>query len=124
MQGLCIGFAIGCAVVAVWGAVYMWLLRPRLIGRKRLAHFNPPKSTSRYYEDKVVSVVGEGERTELPYHDLPWEKIYVGEHAIYLELKLLSLFAILRPEDFTVGDPDAFPAFLWEKAGLPAKDIT
>lgn len=120
---LCIGFAIGFAIVAVWGAVYMWVLRPGQIGRKRLMQMQGSKGTLRFYENDFVTIMGEKGDT-LSYRDFPWTKLYIGECALYLELKLLPLFSVLQPRDFSVGSYDDFPRFLWEKAGVSAKDIT
>lgn len=123
VQGLCIGFAIGCAIVAVWGVIFMWLVRPRIVGRKRLMKTQGVKGTLRFYENSFAAITEEKEEL-LSYRDFPWQKLYLGERALYLELKLLPLYSVLQPQDFTVGSINDLPAFLWEKAGLPAKDIT
>lgn len=124
MHGLTIGFAVGCLVVAVWGTIFMWFVRPRIVGRKRLATLIAQKEqpTIRFCADVLVSI-SEGQSTTLSYSELPWSRTFVGDHALYLEVKDIALFSVLVRSDFTVGDPDALPAFLWEKAGMASKEL-
>lgn len=116
VQGLCIGFAIGCAIVAVWGVIFMWLVRPRLVGRKRLATLIALKEqpTIRFCADALVST-SEGTDTVLSYSELPWSRTIVGEHALYLEVKDIPLFSVLVRSDFTVGAPTHYPHFSGKK---------
>lgn len=114
--------AAACAVVAALCIAYHFLLRPGVVGRKRLAPMQAEQSTIRFYADRIVSTAGE-QRMELPYAELPWDFIYVGERALYLGVRKLAFFSVLPRDSFTVGESDFFPAFMREKTDMLIRRI-
>lgn len=123
MYGLTLGFSIGCVVIAVWGAVYLWLLRPRTVGRKRLSRINGRESTMYFYDDHFT-MESRGERVDLTWEQFPWGRVHVGEYALYLEIKTHAMFTVFPYDTFLRGSDEAFVAFLREKAGVSVRDIT
>lgn len=123
MHGLTLGFAIACVVIAVWGAVYLWLLRPRTVGRKRLSRINGRESTMYFYDDHFT-MESRDEHVDLTWEQFPWGRVHVGEYALYLEIKTHAMFTVFPYDAFLRGDDEAFVAFLREKAGVSVRDIT
>lgn len=123
MHGLTLGFSIGCVVIAVWGTVYLWLLRPRAVGRKRLSRISGRESTMYFYDDRFT-MESRDARVELTWEQFPWGTVHVGVYALYLELKTPPMFTVLPYDTFLRGDDEAFVAFLREKAGVSVHDFT